>query len=330
MKVLVVGAGRMGSIRTEDLVADSRVSEVLIANRSADKAVSLASKYGAKAIDWDSVKDCDAEAVVVAVGTDAHTDILKPLLVQGRHILCEKPISMDLQSTAEVIDLAKQAGSNIQVGFQRRFDPEFIEIRQQILAGQVGTLYALTMISHDRAPSPREFIAGSGGIFRDLHVHDFDLIRWLTGAEVESVFATKAVRENFDYADFNDADVSTVLVKMQNGVQVLVNGTRQSPLGHDVRLEVFGSKNSVAAGLNSRTPLKTIEQDVHMNDNPYTGFVDRFRQAFKNETESFVSFTLGKIDNPCPPEAALESLRIAIACEESVAKQAAIVVAEVA
>ena len=117
---------------------------------------------------------------------------------------------------------------------------------------------------------------------------------------------------------------------MQNGVQVLVNGTRQSPLGHDVRLEVFGSKNSVAAGLNSRTPLTTIEQDVHMNDNPYTGFVDRFRQAFRNETESFVSFALGEIDNPCPPEAALESLRIAIACEESVAKQAAIFVAEVA
>ena len=185
--------------------------------------------------------------------------------------------------------------------------------------GNLGTLYSLTMTSHDHTPSAREFIAGSGGIFRDLHVHDFDLVRWLTGSEVETVMATKSVREHRDYADFDDADVSAIHAVTVGGVPVLITGTRHDALGHDVRLEAFGSLDSVSAGLNARTPLRTMERDLPLNVDPYTGFVDRFRDAFRNETHSFVSLALGEIANPCPPDAALESLRLAIACEQSAA-----------
>jgi myo-inositol 2-dehydrogenase/D-chiro-inositol 1-dehydrogenase len=324
MKVLVIGAGRMGSIRAEDLSSDSRVTEVLITNRSRDKAEILASKFGARAIDWDMATKTSADAVVVAVGTDAHEEILKPILAKGLPVLCEKPISLDIASTEAAIALAKQSGAQIQVGFQRRFDPSFLEVKSQIDSGLVGTLYSLTMTAHDKTPSPREFIASSGGIFRDLHVHDFDLIRWLTNSEVESVYATKAVRQHFDYADFDDADVSSVVVKTVSGVQVLVSGTRHGALGQDVRLEVFGSKNALSAGLNSRTPLNTVENQLGTNVNAYDGFVDRFREAFLLETRSFVSFVSGEIPNPCPPEAALESLRIALACEESVRSNRAV------
>lgn len=329
MKVLVIGAGRMGSIRAEDLSSDPRVSQVLITNRSPQKAVALAQKFGAKTIDWTEASNTDADAVVVAVGTDAHEEILKPLLAKGIPVLCEKPIAMDLAATESVIALASARGSQIQVGFQRRFDPAFIEVKQQIDRGAVGTLYSITMTAHDKTPSAREFIAGSGGIFRDLHVHDFDLIRWLTNSEVESVFASKSVRNHFDYADFDDADVSSVLVKLENGIQVLVTGARHNALGQDVRIEVFGSKNSVAAGLNTRTPLATIEQALELNRNAYSGFVDRFRAAFLNETNAFVSFALGEIENPCPPESALESLRIAIACEKSIKSNSAVLVSGV-
>ena len=324
MKVLVVGAGRMGSIRVEDLSSDPRVDEVLITNRSREKAEQLAAKFGAKVIDWAMATKTTTDAVVVAVGTDAHEEILKPILARGLPVLCEKPISLDVASTEAAISLAKESGSHIQVGFQRRFDPSFRDIKNQIDAGQLGTLYSMTMTAHDKTPSPREFIASSGGIFRDLHVHDFDLIRWLTDSEVESVYATKTVREHLDYADFDDADVSSVIVKTVSGVQVLVSGTRHDALGQDVRIEVFGSKNSVSAGLNSRTPLSTVENQLATNVDAYSGFVDRFREAFLQETQSFVSFILGEIPNPCPPESALESLRIAIACEESIATKAAV------
>ncbi|MDP4585710.1 MAG: hypothetical protein NWS64_00235, partial [Microbacteriaceae bacterium] len=151
----------------------------------------------------------------------------------------------------------------------------------------------------------------------------------LTGSEVDRVFATKSVREHRDYADFDDADVSSVIAVTTTGVQVIITGTRHDALGHDVRLEAFGSKDSVSAGLNARTPLRTIEGDLGVNQNPYSGFVDRFRDSFRNETRAFVSFALGEIDNPCPPDSALESLRIAVACERSIETGAAVRVSDV-
>ncbi len=319
MKVLVVGAGRMGAIRVEDLAADPRVSEVLVTNRNEQRAHELAGAFNATVVPWKKALTPVADAVVVAVGTDAHDHVLRGILPQGIPVLCEKPIAMTLAATSELIDLAESSGSPLQIGFQRRFDEPIRAVHDVIASGEIGTLYSLTMTAHDHTPSAREFIAGSGGIFRDMHVHDFDLVRWLTGSEVESVSATRAVRENQDYADFDDADVSSVIAVTTSGVQVIITGTRHDALGHDVRLEAFGSQDSVSAGLNSRTPLRTIENDLNLNANPYRGFVDRFRDAFKNETHAFVTFARGEITNPCPPDSALESLRIAIACEQSIA-----------
>jgi myo-inositol 2-dehydrogenase/D-chiro-inositol 1-dehydrogenase len=319
----------MGAIRVEDLAADPRVSEVLVTNRNEDRATELAGAFNATVIPWEAALDPVADAVVVAVGTDAHDHMLRGILPQGIPVLCEKPIAMTLSATSELIELAMASDSPLQIGFQRRFDEPIRAVHDVIASGEIGTLYSLTMTAHDHTPSAREFIAGSGGIFRDMHVHDFDLVRWLTGSEVESVSATRAVRENQDYADFDDADVSSVIAVTTSGVQVIITGTRHDALGHDVRLEAFGSQDSVSAGLNSRTPLRAIENDLNLNANPYLGFVDRFRDAFRNETHAFVSFALGETANPCPPDSALESLRIAIACEQSIATGQATRVAEV-
>lgn len=319
----------MGAIRVEDLAADSRVSEVLVTNRNDERAIELATKFNATAVPWESALDPVADAVVVAVGTDAHDSVLRGILPQGIPVLCEKPIAMTLEATEAAISLASTSGSPLQIGFQRRFDEPIRAVHDSIQNGSIGTVYSMTMTAHDHTPSAREFIAGSGGIFRDMHVHDFDLVRWMTGSEVETVFATKAVREHTDYGDFDDADVSSVIAVTTSGVQVIITGTRHDALGHDVRLEAFGSKDSLSAGLNSRTPLKAIEGDLALNTTPYRGFVDRFREAFRNETRSFVAFAGGEIDNPCPPDSALESLRIAIACEQSIATGASVRVADV-
>lgn len=329
MKVLVIGAGRMGTIRVEDLASDERVSQVIVTNRNHQKAADLADRFGATVVAWDSMMQVAADAVVVAVGTDAHESVLNQVLPLGVPVLCEKPIAMTTQATQQAIELATRSGSSLQIGFQRRFDESIRAVYDVISNGDIGTLYSLTITSHDHTPSEREFIAGSGGIFRDLHVHDFDLVRWLTGSEVESVIATKSVREHLDYADFDDADVSSIIAVTTNGVQVIITGARHDARGHDVRLEAFGSKDSVSAGLNVRTPIRTFEGDLEFSNAPYTGFVDRFRDAFRHETNAFVSFALGDIENPCPPNSALESLRIAIACEQSIASRALVRVCEV-
>lgn len=329
MRVLVVGAGRMGAIRVEDLVADSRVSEVFITNRNHEKAHQLATEWGALVVPWEDATKKVADAVVVAVGTDAHDHILSGVLPQGLPVLCEKPIALTLEDTLAAIELAERSGSTLQIGFQRRFDEGIRGVYDTIHSGRIGTLYSMTMASRDHLPNQREFIAGSGGIFRDLHVHDFDLVRWLTGSDIATVFATKQVREHQDYAEFDDADVSAISVTTVSGVQVVITGARHDAVGHDVRLEAFGSKDSVSAGLNQRTPLRTVEGDLALNTNPYTGFVDRFREAFRNETASFVSVARGEMDNPTPPDSALESLRVAIACERSISESRAIDVADV-
>jgi myo-inositol 2-dehydrogenase/D-chiro-inositol 1-dehydrogenase len=319
MRILVLGAGRMGAIRVEDLTADARVDEVLVANRTESRAASLAASFGAVHVPWSDASGSDVDATVVAVGTDAHGTLLDAVLQQGRPVLCEKPIALTLGGTQHAIDVAERHGTALQIGFQRRFDPAIREVHDRIRDGRVGVLYSMTMTAHDHTPSPREFIAGSGGIFRDMHVHDLDLVRWLAGTEVETVYATKAVRAQHQYAEFDDADVSTILAVTTSGVQVLITGTRHDALGQDVRLEAHGSLDSVSAGLNSRTPLHALEGDLSIGANPYTGFVDRFREAFREETAAFVALALGQADNACPPDSALESLRIAIACEESVA-----------
>ena len=246
----------MGSIRIEDLVSDPRVSEVAITNRSDERAQAVAVQFGATVVPWESIAETDADAAVVAVGTDAHELVLDAVLPRGIPVLCEKPIALTLTATQAAIDTATAHGSSLQIGFQRRFDAAIRSVHDTIESGRIGTMYSLTMTAHDHTPSAREFIAGSGGIFRDMLVHDFDLIRWLTGSEVETVAATKGVLAHHDY-------------------------------------------------------------------------VDRFREAFRNETHSFVSFAAGEIANPCPPDSAVESLRIAIACEQSVATGSAVRVADV-
>jgi myo-inositol 2-dehydrogenase / D-chiro-inositol 1-dehydrogenase len=329
LKVLVIGSGRMGAIRTEDLVQNPKLTKLLITNRNEESGKALATKFGAEFVPWSSYQEASFDAAIVAVGTDAHEQVLSQVLPKSIPVLCEKPISATVSGTREVIAQSEKYNSPLQIGFQRRFDEPIKKMQQIIASGEIGTLYSLAMRAHDHTPSPKEFIAGSGGIFRDMHVHDFDLVRWLTGSEVDNVYATKAVRHNFDYAEFDDADVSSVSLVTQSGVQVTITGTRHDALGHDIRLEAFGSNDSISAGLNQRTPLRDLEGELALNKNPYQGFVDRFRDAFKNETNAFVQFALGEIANPCPPDSALESLRIAIACEKSISTGAAVKLAEV-
>ena len=334
MKVVVVGAGRMAAIRSEDLASDARVEQVLIANRSPGRAHDLARAVGATPVDWSEVLTVDADAYVVALATDAHAGLLADLAERAAPILCEKPIALTLTHTEEVIRHARHHSAPLQVGFQRRFDPGIRRARDLVAGGGLGVVYSMAMTSHDHTPSTREFLAGSGGIFRDLHVHDFDLVRWMTGSEVETVYATRAVRAHEQYAEFDDADVAQVHLVTSSGVQVAVSGARHDALGHDVRMDIFGSADSVAVGLNPRTPLHALDGDVDptatldINRDPYLGFVDRFRTAFRDETAAFVGFVRGESGNPCPPESALESLRIAIACEASVARGEAVRVAE--
>jgi myo-inositol 2-dehydrogenase/D-chiro-inositol 1-dehydrogenase len=315
----------MGALRTEDLVKVG--AEVTVFNRNLESAKILAKNFNCSHKDIAQLKNNVFDGYVVATATDSHIGLLADLIPLGRPILCEKPISLTVEETDSVIADCKKFGTQIQVGFQRRFDPPISKAAKMVISGEVGTLYTMHMYAHDHLPSTLEFLEGSGSIYRDLHVHDFDLIRWITQSEISKVYATQAVREHKQYAKFDDADVSLISLTTASGVQVAITGARHNPVGHDVRIEVFGSKDSISVGLNPKTPIHDIDGQLNFAGVRYQGFIERFREAFAAESAAFHQFAEGKIANPCPPESAREALRVAIACEASIKTGGAVTIA---
>lgn len=329
MRILVMGAGRMGLLRATDLAADPRVAEVVIANRTAHRAEEAAKRLGIRAIAWHDVLDFTADAYVVAAATSAHGELLDALLDRGTPLLCEKPIAMTINETDLVCARAEKTGTKIQIGFQRRFDKAIAAAHSAVAQGDLGVLYDIVLTSRDHTPPSREFLAGSGGIFRDLHVHDLDLVAWIAGSPIETIQATRAIRGEGAYAEHDDADITRIIAVTESGIPASISGARHDARGHDVRLEVFGSEDSISAGLTPRTPLRPLDPPpAHLDRDPYSGFIDRFRDAFRAETSAFVDLVSGGT-NPCPPQAALDAMRAAVACEHSVRTGRLVRVAEV-
>jgi myo-inositol 2-dehydrogenase/D-chiro-inositol 1-dehydrogenase len=306
MRVAVVGTGRMGAFRAEQLRA--RGHEPVVASRDSSRGQPLR-----------DVLAGDVAAAVVSSSTDQHPEHIVACADRGLPILSEKPIALTLRETGETLERVAAAGGTLQVSFQRRFDPGFAAARSAVADGSIGTLYLIRLNSHDHEPSPEHYIPTSGGIFRDLHVHDFDIARWLSGAEVADVCSTVAVRKWERFGRHGDADTAAALLTMEDGLPVLLSGTRHSPYGYDFRAELFGSEDSVAVGLGDRTPIRSLEPDgPQLPAAPWRGFLDRFGRAFEAELDAWLRVVAGEQQNPCPGAEAYEALRIAVACDISV------------
>src|SRR5215203_7076959 len=185
MRIAVLGAGRIGSFRARVLSELTAVDEVIVGNRTVERAENLAQEVGGTAGTIEEAIDSEPDAIFVSLATEQHAKALHRCIDAGLPIFCEKPIALTLPETAGVIEHAKEAGNLIQVAFQRRLDPDYLHAYQAVRDGTLGTLYSVRITAHDAEPASEEFIASSGGTYRDLHIHDFDLARWLTGLNVE-------------------------------------------------------------------------------------------------------------------------------------------------
>lgn len=308
----------MGSFRARILSGLPAMDEVILGNRTVEKAEEVAEEIGGTTCSIDEAIDARPDAVFVSLATELHADVLHRCIDRGLTIFCEKPLAPTLAKTEEAIAHAKEAGVPIQVAFQRRQDPDYRRAYEEIASGSVGTLYSLRVTAHDAEPAPEEFIELSGGTYRDLHIHDFDLARWLTGLEVETVYALGSVRGFGRYARHGDVDNVAILMTMSDGLPVLVTGTRHNPRGHDFHLEVFGSGDSISVGDDSLSQPRAVEPGTpEPKKGPYGDFTERFGDCLREETVAFTEFVGGGSENPCPPESSLEALRVAIACEVS-------------
>ena len=330
MKVGLLGAGRIGALHAGVLARDPDVNEILLGDADPKRAEAVASKVGGEAGKIDDVLGAEPDAVVIAASTPAHAPLILASVEAGIPVFCEKPIALGYDETLDVVDAVESSGATLQLGFQRRFDAGYAEAKRLIDSGALGTIYSLRLATHDPEPPPEDYIPDSGGIFRDLHIHDFDILRWLTGVEVDEVFATGSVRDFDFFAEHGDVDTSAALITMQDGVVAVLTGGRHDPLGYDVRAEVFGSGDSVAVGVDGRTPLRSVEPGVPPPEKPaYPNFQDRFAEAYRAEMEHFLSMVRGEAENPCTARDALEALRIAMAADLSLAEHRPVPVSEV-
>ncbi len=330
MKIALLGAGRIGQLHARILAAEIGGPDLIIADVDAERARAAAEESGARSATIEEALGA-ADALVIAAGTDAHAALIEAGTERRLPIFCEKPLARTMAESRHVVEMVEAAGVQLQVGFQRRFDPGYREARRLIASGELGTVYALRLAGHDPAPPHEAYIPVSGGLFRDFSIHDFDVVRWLTGVEVDEVYAVGSVRGFPVFAKYGDVDTAVATLRLSNGALAAMTVARHDPLGYDVRTEIFGSLDSVSVGLGPRMPLRSVEPGVPPPAGPaWEGFLVRFADAYRNEIIEFLRVARGEIESPCTGRDGIAALRIAEAATLSVSEHRPVRVAEIA
>ncbi|KWX01382.1 dehydrogenase [Carbonactinospora thermoautotrophica] len=331
MRVGFLGAGRIGAFHAEILKDHPDVGELIIGDADPQRARTLAEKLDATAADSvDAVFDARPDAVCIAAATAAHAELIHKAADAGIPTFCEKPIALDVAGTLQVLEHVRAAGIPLHIGFQRRFDAGYRAAREALAAGQLGTLHRAHVITADPAPPHPSYVPTSGGIYRDCHIHDFDIIHWVTGRDVVEVFAVGANRGADFFRDAGDVDTSLALLRLDDDTLVTVQGSRYNGAGYDVRMELAGTEATLVVGLDERAPLRSAEPGVKWpSQQPYVNFLERFANAYVAELNAFVDMAAGRIPSPCTGEEALEALYVAEACDLSRREGRPVRVAEV-
>lgn len=302
-----------------NLAALDRVDEVLLFDPVPGRAAQASAGVGGtKAVDDLDTLLGNVDGVLLATPTNTHPEMLRAAIARGVPTLCEKPIASDLAEMTRLVEDVESSGVEVLVGFQRRFDPAIHELHRRIRAGEVGDVYLVRAIGNDANPPDFSYLPASGGIFRDLLIHDLDCVPWLVGEPVVEVYASGSVLVHQAFADADDVDNAVVLLKFAGGAHATLAGGRHDPVGYDHRIEVLGSKDSLVAGVDARTPLNSLEPGGHVaGPDAYPGFPERFHRAYVNEVDLFTRVVTGEVVNPSPARESLISLRLAEACEQS-------------
>ena len=270
-------------------------------------------------------------AAIIVTPTDTHASLITRCLDAKLATFCEKPIALGVAETAEIVSHVRRTGGRLQIGFQRRFDAGYRRAKDALAGGKLGPVYSFVMVSCDRLPPQDAYVATSGGQFKDQLIHDFDITRWLFGDEVEEVTATGSTLGVPQYDQFQDVGTSAVLLKMRGGSLGLITGLRHNEAGYDIHVEIHAAKDTLAIGVDPRTPWRSVESDAPPLAGPaYPSFFVRFGDAYKDELTHFMRFARGEAANACTAEDGLAALRIAEAAQLSWRERRPVKVAEIA
>lgn len=333
VRIGLIGAGRIGKIHGETVarrVEGSRLAAVADINRPAAEA--LAARLGAAQATDDYrrlLDDQEIDAVVIASASDTHTRLIEEAAAAGKHIFCEKPVDFDLARIDRALAAVAEAGVKLQVGFNRRFDPNFRKVREMIAAGKIGQPQILRITSRDPAPPPVSYVRVSGGLFLDMTIHDFDMARFLVGSEVRELYATGAVMVDPAIGEAGDIDTAVVTLTFANGVIGTIDNSRQAVYGYDQRVEVFGSEGMVAVANNQPdTHVYANAEGIHASL-PYYFFLERYMDSYIAEMQAFIAAIRDGEQPPVTGEDGRAPVVIGLAAQKSLREKRPVALAEI-
>ena len=312
------GAGRIGAIHAANLAASGRARLAHVVDVHAPAAAALAARHGAAVSDTaTALADPKVGAVIIASSTDTHADLVIAAARAGKAIFCEKPIDLSLARVDACLDEVAKAGVPMLVGFNRRFDPSFAELHRRIGAGAIGAVEQVVITSRDPGPPPVSYIKVSGGLFRDMTIHDFDMARWMLGEEPVEVFAYGATLVDPAIGQAGDIDSAMVLLKTASGRMAHINNSRRASYGYDQRVEVHGSAGRLLAGNRTPTTVELADANAVAADKPLHFFLERYADAYRIELNAFLDAVANGMKMPVGAEDGRQALVLADAAVES-------------
>jgi myo-inositol 2-dehydrogenase/D-chiro-inositol 1-dehydrogenase len=291
IRMAVIGAGRIGQIHATNAARNGGVVLAGVADAIPEPAVKLAAQLGTTVVSVEQIfADRTIDAVLIGSSSDTHADLIMRAAAAGKHIFCEKPVDLELERARSCEKAVRAAGKACLIGFQRRFDPTFSALKRRIEQGEIGELEALSVISRDPGAPPVEYLQRSGGIFKDMLIHDFDIFRWIFGEEAETVYATASALTDPSIATVaNDADTTAVVIRTVTGKLAQIHTSRRAAYGYDQRFEVLGSKGMLQAGNHRPTEVVASGPAVVSIDKPEDFFLQRYERAYRNELDHFIA-----------------------------------------
>jgi myo-inositol 2-dehydrogenase/D-chiro-inositol 1-dehydrogenase len=302
IRVGVIGVGRIGSIHAGNLAHCLRgvtVAAIADVNLNAAQETAAALNVPKAVADYQLLlQDPTLDAVAICSSSDTHARLIIEAAEAGKHIFCEKPIDADLGRIDQALEAVRRARVKLQVGFNRRFDPNFHKVRERVAAGQIGQPQLLRITSRDPAPPPISYIQVSGGIFMDMTIHDFDMARYLVGAEAEEIYATGSVLVDSRIGEAGDLDTAVITLRFQNGAIGTIDNSRQAVYGYDQRVEVFGSKGMLSVANCTPDNLVLSDGEAVQSSKPLYFFLERYAESFLAEMQAFIESI--RADTPPP------------------------------
>ena len=319
VRFALLGAGRIGKVHAKAVSGNASAKLIAVADAFPAAAQAIASAYGCEVRTIEAIEAAkDIDAVVICTPTDTHADLIERFARAGKAIFCEKPIDLDVDRVKACIKVVSETKGKLMVGFNRRFDPHFMAVRQVIDDGKIGSVEMVTITSRDPGAPPVDYIKRSGGIFRDMTIHDFDMARFLLGEEPVTVSATAAVLVDKAIGDAGDYDSVSVLLQTASGKQAMISNSRRATYGYDQRIEIHGSMGMVAAENQRPFSIEVANGDGYTRPPLHDFFMTRYTEAYANEIATFITaIEQGTAISPSGADG-LAALKLADAAVQSV------------